>query len=83
MDSVVIPQKRTPEGSQGCDPEQEPEHQGEEQEQPRKRARLSCNSCKARKTKASRLITTMHATCVKVDLLLQLINRLYIVCRHW
>lgn len=29
------------------------ERQGEGQERPRKRARLSCNTCKARKTKVS------------------------------
>ncbi|KAK4041874.1 fungal-specific transcription factor domain-containing protein [Parachaetomium inaequale] len=54
MDSVVVPQKRARERDQGCDPEHEtgPQHQGEEREQQRRRARLSCNTCKARKTKA-------------------------------
>ena len=55
MDSVV-PQKRPRERDSGCDAENEPEPEqqaGEEKEHQRKRARLSCNICKARKTKAS------------------------------
>ncbi len=52
----VVPQKRSRERDSGCDAENEAEpelHAGEEKEHQRKRARLSCNICKARKTKAS------------------------------
>lgn len=77
MDSVIVSQKRPREGGQGCHPEPELDHLGDEQEHRRKRARLSCNTCKARKTKVSlpvtlagggvgRLLTPLHSVSVEV-----------------
>jgi hypothetical protein len=62
MDSVV-PQKRPRESQSGDGPDHDPEPDqpggpGEEKEHQRKRARLSCNICKARKTKESPFAVT-------------------------
>lgn len=53
MDSINVSQKRFRERG-GSEPDPDTTEQGDEQEKQRKRARLSCNTCKARKTKASR-----------------------------